>query len=116
MANHILFYALCFLYVLSVATIAFDIVSFATTTTVSNNKCLFYILCANNWVGQNVTILYAIDTIQFTLFACCDFIAQSILVCQCATYDAVIVHLIYLKIFIQRYIVAGLCGVRIFVS
>ena len=40
-ANYILFYALCFLYMLSVATIAFDIVSFVVITSVSNNEHLF---------------------------------------------------------------------------
>ena len=40
-ANYILFYALCFLYLLSVATIGFDIVSFVITTPVSNKERLF---------------------------------------------------------------------------
>jgi len=63
-AKNILFYALCFLYILSVATIGFDIVSFVMD-------------------GGNLTLVYAINTTQFTLFACCDFIAQSILIYRC---------------------------------
>ena len=53
-----------------------------------------------------------IDTVQFTLFACSDFIAQSNLVCT--TYDAVSFTL-FTKFF-KRYTDAGLCGFRIFVS
>jgi hypothetical protein len=41
-ANSFLFSAICFLYILSIATIAFDIVSFVVTTPVSDER-LFYI-------------------------------------------------------------------------
>ena len=55
-ANYILFYALCFLYMLSIATVAFDIVSFVITTPVSKNQASFFSLkrklCANRWLGR----------------------------------------------------------------
>ena len=56
--NNILFYGLCLLYVLSVATIGFDIVSFVITTKVSNNERLFFNqkLSANHWLDR--TIIY----------------------------------------------------------
>lgn len=39
-STSIILYALCFLYILSVATIGFDIVSYVTTTPVSNKESL----------------------------------------------------------------------------
>jgi len=65
-AKNILFYALCFLYILSVATIGFDIVSYVVDSDIGN-----------------LNLVYAITTTQFTLFAFCDFIAQSILIYRC---------------------------------
>ena len=41
-ANYILFYSLCFLYMLSVATIGFDIVSFVVISPVSKIEPLFF--------------------------------------------------------------------------
>ena len=41
-ANIIIFYALCLLYVLSVATVGIDIVNLLTTTTVSNEHLFFF--------------------------------------------------------------------------
>jgi hypothetical protein len=41
--NCILIYALCILYVLSVATIGFDIISFVVPTSVSNNERFLFI-------------------------------------------------------------------------
>ena len=78
-AKNILFYALCVLYVLSAATNITEIlVSFwLDPVPVSMDDYGYLILF--QLVVQ--TILYHFQIIRVTLFACCDFIAQFILVC-----------------------------------
>ena len=76
-AQKILFYALCVLYALSAATNIMDcILTFPLPDRVSmdDHDCLILF----QLVVQ--TIAYHIQIIEVTLFACCDFIAQSILV------------------------------------
>ena len=69
-AKNVLFYALLVLYALTTAIIIVDmLVVFCHCLT------LFQLIL------QNVEILYHLEIIQGTLFAFCDVIAQSILVC-----------------------------------
>jgi len=63
-AKNILFHALWVLYALSVATHIIDILGFY-------------------WPDQSIKIQYHLQIIQGTIFACCDFIAQFILIYRC---------------------------------
>ena len=71
------FYALCVLYVLSVAVVTLDTGAFV----VSNNAALFQ-LCANQLCAQtdDVSILLHVGIAEGVLFGRCDFLAQCILV------------------------------------
>jgi len=60
--KNIIFYALCILYVLSGVTIVSDIV-------------MIFI--------DNISTAYYVNVIQGTVFGCCDFISQSILIYRC---------------------------------
>ena len=78
-AKNILFYALWVLYALSAATVIFDILTFCWVYAVSmdDHRCLtlFQLFL------QNIeTQYYDLDIIENTVFACCDFITQIILV------------------------------------
>lgn len=86
--DKILFYALCFLYVLSVAGIVLDIANFVISSRevgVSKNghlQRLFNFALINLVYWQNyVNIVSRVVMGQATVFACGDFIAQLILVC-----------------------------------
>jgi hypothetical protein len=81
----IIFYALCVLYVLSVACITLDTVYFVVASVSNNAAFLFFQLqCANQLCAQtdsDVSIQLQIGGFaEPILFGCCDFIAQSILV------------------------------------
>ncbi|KAF8800726.1 hypothetical protein BYT27DRAFT_7116760, partial [Phlegmacium glaucopus] len=65
--NNIVFYALCALYVLSVVTIVVDITVF------------IYSVSHNSIGNNNHPFFYAFSTV----FGCCDFIAQSVLIYRC---------------------------------
>ena len=76
--KNIIFYALCVLYALTAATIMVDVLIFFWRGPVSmdDHGCLILF-----WlVVQTLGIAYHLAIIEVTLFACCDFIAQSILV------------------------------------
>ena len=75
-AKNILFYALCLLYALSAATNIIDMLGFFWPDLVSmdDHGCLILF----QLVIQ--PIFYHLAIIGIILFACCDFIAQSILV------------------------------------
>ena len=77
-AKNILFYALWVLYALTVATIIVDILvclELPDPVSIDDHGCLilFQLLDVQ-------TIVYHFQIIGVTLFTCCDFIAQSILV------------------------------------
>ena len=78
-AKNILFYALWALYVLTMATSIFDIIEWCWIDAVSmdDHRCLSLF----QLIIQNIEILYHLQIIEVTLLACCDFIAQIILVC-----------------------------------
>jgi len=63
-AKNILFHGLWVLYVLSAATGIIDIVTFL-------------------WLDASIEVLYDLQIIQYTVFACCDFIAQFMLIYRC---------------------------------
>ncbi|KAF8817015.1 hypothetical protein BYT27DRAFT_7247886 [Phlegmacium glaucopus] len=63
--NNIIFYALCALYVLSAVTVVGDIAGFLYN------------------IFRNPTTVLRISFLQTTVFGCCDFIAQSILIYRC---------------------------------
>ena len=77
--NNILFYALWVLYALTMATSIVEILTFCSVYAVSmdNHRCLTLF----ELVLQNVETVYQINLIDGTLFALCDVMAQSILVC-----------------------------------
>ena len=82
-AKNILFYALWVLYALSTATIIIDILGFAwplaDAVSMDDHGCLtLFQLVVQNY--QNMEIAYHLEIIEVTVFACCDFIAQLILV------------------------------------
>ena len=82
-AKNILFYALWVLYALSTATIIIDILGFAwplaDAVSMDYHGCLtLFQLVVQNY--QNMEIAYHLEIIEVTVFACCDFIAQLILV------------------------------------
>ena len=94
----ILFYALSVVYTLSATTIITDILVFSWPGAVSMN----YHCCFNFFqlVVQNIEIVYHLQIMQAISFACCDFIAQSVLVrkiWQCLS--ICLTHLILQKIF-----------------
>ena len=80
-AKNIFFYALWGLYALTAATIIIEILQFCWDDSVSgdDNRCstLFQLVVQI----QNVETVYSFEIIQATMFACCDFMAQTILVC-----------------------------------
>ena len=87
-AKNILFYALCVLYALTAATNIIDILvsSWPDLVSVDDHGCLILFQLV---VLQTMIIAYHLQIIGVTLFACCDFIAQSILVCttqQCSSF------------------------------
>jgi len=63
-AKNMLFYALCVLYALSAATGIMDILG-------------------TLWTSTNIEVLYHFVIIRVTIFACCDFISQFILIYRC---------------------------------
>ena len=74
----IIFYALCVLYLLSVVVFVLDILEF----TVSNNELFLYkkefaLIRVQPFQPSSQCYFYIVQT---TVFGCCDFIAQSILV------------------------------------
>ena len=82
-AKNILFYALWVLYALSAGTSIIHIITIYWRNAVSMDVhgCLTFL----QLIVQNVEILYLreiirLEIIQVTVFACCDFIAQFILV------------------------------------
>ena len=82
--SNIIFYAICGLYVLSVAVNALGIVLAWLLMLVSNNERLFFncalIICTVQSV--DISVAYRLDTvIGPILFGCTDVIAQFILVC-----------------------------------
>jgi hypothetical protein len=99
-----IFYALCVLYVLSVAVMALETGQSVVGAFVSNNAVFFRAnqLCAQT---DDINILLHMDIAEGVLFGCCDSIAQCILVRTTGntyrfhSYD------------LLRYTVAGLCGV-----
>ena len=76
-ARNILFYALCVLYALAMAISIIDILIFCRVYTVSldHHRCCLTLL---QLVLQN---MYYVEITEVTIFAFCDAIAQSILVC-----------------------------------
>ena len=77
--QEIVFYALCVLYVLSVAVITLDTGKFVVFVFVSNNAAFFGAnqLCVQT---DDVSIQLQMDIAEGALFGCCDFLAQCILV------------------------------------
>ncbi|KAF8815470.1 hypothetical protein BYT27DRAFT_7333903 [Phlegmacium glaucopus] len=63
--NNILVYALCALYVLSAVSVVVDIARFT-----------YHVI-------GNLTTIFQLSLVQNTVFGCCDFIAQSILIYRC---------------------------------
>ena len=92
-AKNILFYALWMLYALNTATFIVDILQFYWIDAVSKDDHGY--LNFLQLVLQRIEIQYHIGIIQVTLFALCDFIAQSILVRTMAM--VIIIHLIFQK-------------------
>ena len=76
----IIFYALCVLYVFSVA-LTIETGVFAVATFVSNNAAFFQ-LCVNQLCAQTdeLSILLHLTIAESVLFGCCDLLAQCILV------------------------------------
>ena len=74
-AKNILFYAICVLYALSVVDNIMDLILNWAQVSLDDHCCLTLF----QLVLQNIEIPYC-AVIQSTVFACCDFIAQSILV------------------------------------
>ena len=94
--KNILFYALWALYALTGATNIIDIIAFFFPDPVSmdDHGCLIFF----QLVIQ--TIFYHLEIIVVVLFACCDFIAQSILVRTTGTMLIIyFIHLILQKIY-----------------
>jgi hypothetical protein len=113
----IVFYVLCLLYALSMATIASDLLE--NILEVSNNSSICKIIIMQMRIGalspqlQNgsQSMLFRIGVVQVIANGSCDFIAQCILVrINHCTYHPFI-HLI-----LQRSSVVGSCGVKISVS
>ena len=77
-AKNILFYALWMLYVLTTTTIIIEMLQLFWNDAVSvdDHRCLTLFQLA----VQKLEIRYHIDIIDATVFACCDVIAQIILV------------------------------------
>ena len=94
-AKNILFYALWVLYASTTATIIVDILIFYWNDAVSidDHRCLTFF----QLFLQNIEIQNQLKIIEVTAFACCDFIAQSILVRTMAM--VIIIHLILQKIY-----------------
>ena len=87
--KQIIFYALCVLYVLSVALVALETGGFVATIFVSNKGSLLFFLfffffqfCANQLCRGAQTDDFNVmgNIARSVLYGCCDFIAQSILV------------------------------------
>ena len=81
--QNILFYALSLLYVLSLVIIALDItgIAFKVIQNVDSYLSSKVIFCPKNQFLQNTTTnVYYLDIMHSTIAACCDFMAQSILV------------------------------------
>ena len=76
-AKNIVFYALWVLYALSAVTSIVEILDISVSVSMDNHGCLisFQLLVRNIVVNHRV-----LGIIQITVFACCDFIAQFILV------------------------------------
>ena len=79
-AKNILFYALWVLYALSAATIILEILEFFLPETVSIGDHANCLTLFQSLVLQDIEIQYHLGIIQYTVFACCDFIAQFVLV------------------------------------
>ena len=97
-AKNILFHALWVLYALTTATVIIDMLQFCWNDTVNMED------------QQTIEIQLHLEIIQYTVFACCDFMAQIILVCSLTTGDGY-----HLSNPFKRYIVAGLFGAAEFV-
>ena len=93
------FYTLCVLYVLSVATIAAKIGE-CLVAFVSNDFFFNVALIGCAHQNDDVTILLQIYIAQSALFGCCDFLAQCILVRT--TDNACLFHLFILSSKIHR--------------
>ena len=105
------FYALCVLYVLSVAVVALETGLFVVGF-VSNNAAFFQ-LCANQLCVQtgDVSIAFRTTIAQGVLFGCCDFLAQCILVR--ATDNAYRFHLFIYSSKIRRCWIVWGCNMRV---
>ena len=80
-AKSILFYALWVLYAVSAATCVIDILKYLGVWRLDLVSVDDYgWLALFQLVVQNIEIMYPLQIIETTLFACCDFIAQFILV------------------------------------
>jgi hypothetical protein len=103
--QNIIFYALWGLYLLSVAIVALETGIFAVAFFVSNNAVFFR---ANQLYAQTdaASISLHMYIAESVLFGCSDFIAQCILVRTLT----MVIDSIYSSN-LQRYTVAGLCGV-----
>jgi hypothetical protein len=118
----IVFYVLCLLYALSMATVAMDLLE--GVLGVSNNSIRKIIIIQMRIVAHALSSQYQLEndsqstlyrfyTVQIVVSGLCDFIAQCILV---RINHRAYYHLFYLPKSSQRSSVVGLCGVKISVS
>jgi hypothetical protein len=111
----IVFYVLCLLYTLSMATVTMDLLVFVLS--VSNNSIRKIIIIQMRIVAHALSSQYQNDSqsiiVQIIVTGSCDFIAQCILVrINHRAYS----HLFYSPKSSQRSSVVGSCGVKISVS
>ena len=123
----ILFYSLCFLYVLSAVNFVSDFLTPIFEVSSNNFICknIIYLSVVQSRITTLLQLpldphwlaLYNLTLVQTTASGCCDFLAQSILVRMNHWHSSCPYHPFYSpQLNSQRSTVVGSCGVRISVS